>query len=196
MDVKRKLMLWVAVVSLFSLLVSAHATASAITFNAGSESVSIDLTESSATCDHRNTPGRVVIKDSKHKLVLTTSDICEPGTWRSSGRVPGLHVRAAMINTLLTGSVVVAAIGEERVDTQYHVIVKAGHKRATGWISVRVHRVQHVIEKRIYEGTDAFVNYCIDRNQEIRSHNGRLFCWLVKAWETVEWSFHFHRKHW
>ena len=30
--------------------------------------------------------------------------------------------------------------------------------------------------ERIYEGTDAFVNYCIDKGREIRSANGRLFC--------------------
>jgi hypothetical protein len=29
----------------------------------------------------------------------------------------------------------------------------------------------------VYEGTDAFVNYCIDRAKDIRSQGGRLYCW-------------------
>lgn len=45
--------------------------------------------------------------------------------------------------------------------------------------------------ERIYEGSDAFVNYCIDHSKEIRSSHGRLYCikWVPSTGrESIKWQ--------
>lgn len=185
----------VAAVVLATLTATATAQASNISFTRkpGGEIVNLTAPNTKA-CERSPSFGRVVIRNGGHKLVLKTSDICEKGSWHSSGNAPGVQASAFVIDSLLTGSGVGVSIDKTKsVSARYRVIVRTRSSRATGRIAVRVDRTQHVIEERIYEGTDAFVNYCIDQGQEIRSHDGRLFCWRVGAWETVESSFAFHR---
>lgn len=47
--------------------------------------------------------------------------------------------------------------------------------------------------RRIYEGTDAFVNYCINESVRIWSHNGRLYCQTPKRARYRLTSFHHKR---
>ncbi len=49
-----------------------------------------------------------------------------------------------------------------------------GKTLVSGRFTVVVKRIRE--RERIYENQDAFVNYCINHNAEIRSHNGRLYC--------------------
>jgi hypothetical protein len=186
--------------ALATLTATASAQASDISFTRKPGGEIVNLTEpNTKACERSPSFGRVVIRNGGHKVVLETSDICEKGSWRSSGNAPGVQASAFVIDSLLTGSGVGISIDKARsVSARYRVIVRTRNSRATGRIAVRVKRTQHVVEERIYEGTDAFVNYCIDQGQEIRSHDGRLFCWRVGAWETVKSSFAFqpdHRPH-
>lgn len=60
---------------------------------------------------------------------------------------------------------------------------------------------------RYYQGSDEFVNYCIDKGKEIRSENGRLYCdgegggegeaeWVSGGWPArVQAAFLAHRAH-
>jgi hypothetical protein len=45
-------------------------------------------------------------------------------------------------------------------------------------------RYHHEEPKTIWEGTDAFVNYCINHLRPIRSRGGRLYC-NTKTVDTV-----------
>jgi len=184
----------VAALALATLTATASARASDISFTKKPGGEIVNLTEpSTMACERAPSFGRVVIRNGGHKFVLETGDICERGSWRSSGNAPGVQASAFVIDSLLTGSGVGISIDKARsVSARYRVIVRTRSSRATGRIQVHVKRTQHVVEERIYEGTDAFVNYCIDRGQEIRSLDGRLFCWRLGASETVESSFAFH----
>ena len=191
--------MWAMRISAFSALALATLTATAsaqasdISFTRKPGGEIVNLTQPNAkACERTPSFGRVVIRNGWHKLMLETSDICEKGSWRSSGNAPGVQASAFVIDSLLTGSGVGMSIDKRKsVSARYRVIVRTRNGRATGHIAVRVKRTQHVVEERIYEGADAFVNYCIDQGQEIRSHDGRLFCWRVGAWETVKSSFAF-----
>lgn len=197
LNARRLMISIVTALALVSLIATASAQASDISFTRKPGGEIVNLTEpNTKACERSPSFGRVVIRNGRHKLVLETRDICEKGSWRSSGNAPGVRASAFVIGSLLTGSGVGISIDKAKtVRARYRVIVRTRDGRATGRIAVYVKRTQHVVEERIYEGTDAFVNYCIDQGQEIRSHDGRLFCWRVGAWETVKSSFAFRPDH-
>lgn len=174
------------------------AEASQINIQKRPAEININLTsgDSQTDCKEEGSFGRVVFKNGKHKLTLKTANICEPGTWQNYGSAPGLitspHVWDHWTPGRIGSEVDVMLNKGRNIEAKYRVVVQTKDSRVTGRIALHVHRVQHVVEERIYEGTDAFVNYCIDKGREIRSRNGRLFCWRVGAWETVGWSFAFH----
>ena len=47
-------------------------------------------------------------------------------------------------------------------------------------------RTRYAAGHDVYEGTDGFINYCINESQEIRSQDGSLYCWypgfLKRSW--------------
>lgn len=56
-----------------------------------------------------------------------------------------------------------------------------GHKVGRHVLAVRYH---NEVPKTIWEGTDAFVNYCIDRSRPIHSKGGRLYCTTTGAYSV------------
>jgi hypothetical protein len=166
------------------------------------EEANASFVEGSERCEDDPTFGRIVVKSGRHKQVLKTPDICESGGWESFGGVPGLDTSTNGIHCAhCAGSNVSIKLDQEEDvrTTQYHVIATTKGKRVSDWITVRVKTTyKFPTEERIYEGTDAFVNFCIDKGQEIRSHNGRLFCWRIDGpvRSVTRSYFKFHHNHW
>lgn len=127
--------------------------------------------EGAQRCERVAEPGRLAIWDEGHKLVIASSDICSE-LWRREGHIPGFVAQIATLRE--EGAVVSIVSNGDNATAGYRVVAQAAGRRATGWLVIDRQRFWHY--ERIYEGTDAFVNFCIDRNREIRSHDGRLYC--------------------
>lgn len=66
------------------------------------------------------------------------------------------------------------ATGTKSIRRTYDYAVKVGDVTQTsGKVIVKVVATN---SRRIYRGTDAFQNYCINRRRPIYSKNGRLYC--------------------
>lgn len=89
--------------------------------------------------------------------------------------IPGFGVYAWTWRTkTYAGSRINIESNGDNATQRYRIVARTGPRRETGWLTIHRERFWHY--ERIYEGTDAFVNFCIDREQEIRSHDGHLYC--------------------
>lgn len=59
---------------------------------------------------------------------------------------------------------------------KYRVVLNGVVFRRGSFMAEQIH-----LASRVYEGTDAFINYCVNHNEAIRSHHGRLYCWRDPA---------------
>jgi hypothetical protein len=57
----------------------------------------------------------------------------------------------------------------------YHVSFN-GKPIVSGWLDLNTIHISGTPARRIYQGTDAFVNYCIDEGKRIKSSHHRLYC--------------------
>jgi hypothetical protein len=172
-----------------------HRSAVAFRREHGGVEISLGQTGSGSTCEPGASFGRVSIGDRRNKLILLTEDICEPESWRRivcqgescrrsrcqaegcgmlSG-IPGFGVYTWVRTTgTRAGSRVNVEANGDNATRGYRIVVRTKDERQVGWLVIDRERFWHY--ERIYEGTDAFVNFCIDREQEIRSFGGSLYC--------------------
>jgi hypothetical protein len=113
--------------------------------------------------------GSIVISGHGARLVATSDDVCSAG-WTERGRIPGVSVSQA--SSGVASSVVFSPSGSNR---EFRVVVSlAGKVVKRGWLSASYSTYPAM---RVYQGTDQYINYCIDDNQTVFSYQGRLFCW-------------------
>ena len=105
---------------------------------------------------------------------LTATDAC--GRWRQrSGHRPGLRVGGTH-GALDDGARLRFAPTSGRTSTRRYAVTVQWRGRTLARRTV-VARVFHQPDRRVWQGTDAFVNYCINRLKRTWSRGGRLFCW-------------------
>lgn len=128
------------------------------------------------------TPVQITVRGSGAASTLSTPDECWPGTWRVRGHTPSVSTTRSLT---ASGSIV-----------EFH---SAGHRNRTYQVTVRVAgrvvrrgRLENYYDSvpptRVFEGTDQFVNYCIDQSKTVYSYHLRLFCWLPgSTYQWVDW---------
>ncbi len=148
--------------------------------------------ESSTDCWSRRTPATLRLWNGRDHLRLHTSSLCR-GPWRGHGHAPGVRrIRPRMwSDPHHIGATVLLLTNYQTIRREYHFELNVPGRRMHGWVTVHH---QAAGEERIYEGSDSFVNFCIDHNQEIRSANGRLYCARIVG-EHGFLKLHPHRWH-
>lgn len=182
--------------------------------------VILSKAEDQTACEGDPTFGRVAIGNRRSLLILLTPNICEKESWRriicrwgtcrrapcqkegcgNLSGIPGFgvftwiwHEKNTWHQTGTAGSRVNIEMNGDNATQEYRVVARTKDRRRVGWLTIN--RQRFWSWQRIYEGTDAFVNYCIDDNREIRSLNGRLYCWRktpIRGPSHV--AFHRHRQ--
>src|SRR5262249_22031960 len=117
-------------------------------------------------------PARISVSGYGEKLVLRARHFCEgKGAWQKTGKVRAVYPALYKADE---GTVVLETLSYPQTFFRiYHLKVWLGHRRIDRYLEV-VHGTRHA--ERVYEGTDAFVNYCINEGRRIESANHRLFC--------------------
>ncbi|MEJ7786881.1 MAG: hypothetical protein WKF96_18935 [Solirubrobacteraceae bacterium] len=112
----------------------------------------------------------VSIRSGARRISLRRSDPC--GGWSGGGRLPGFSVPIEPDREVAYFSSRWNRSGFHRLELSVSVDGRLTKRRA---ITVEA-RVRRTPARRIVQGTDAFVNYCINRNRTVRSVNGELYC--------------------
>jgi hypothetical protein len=116
----------------------------------------------------RITPESLSVTGPKSSATITTADECAE-TWTDRGRIPGISVRQHL---QASGSQVDFA-PSSRLNREYRLTVRvAGRIIKRGWLSATYFRQP---PERVYQDTDAFVNYCIDSRKTIHSYHLQLY---------------------
>ena len=132
-------------------------------------------------------PGRV--------MKLKVPNVCFMGYGPDNGPlyvpVPGGHISAAEKSNRWN------FMPDRRLDflgksgTFPETFTFTGYTGGTGFarkLDVRRFLVVHhvVLPEQVWQGTDGFVNYCINHLRPIRSENGRLYCWTEsRYWVAI-----------
>jgi hypothetical protein len=150
------------------------------------------LLESKKECEGNSTFGRISVSNSAWKMVISTPNICTNIGWSREGHIPGGFQPSG---TFYSGRGVVMDVlaNGDNGTAEYRVVATTKDRRVTGWLTINRQRFWHY--ERVFEGTDAFVNYCIDQSQEIRSAGGRLYC-AHESRVTGPSFVAFHRRPW
>jgi hypothetical protein len=120
-------------------------------------------------------PGKVsFVLRARRRTVFSASDICpDYGVLRRRGpKLPNVEVRDA--NRERTAAMVIGLRGKHTFARRYRFHVLVGSTViARRWLLVRqrYHKAY-----RVWEGTDSFINYCINQGRPIYSSNLRLYC--------------------
>jgi hypothetical protein len=116
----------------------------------------------------RIVPATVTVTGHGAHMRAKTADACS-GHWTRRGSIPGVSIGWSANSR---GEFVFAPSGSNE---SYQVTVRVkGHVAKRGSLNA----VYFVVpSKRIWEGTDAFVNYCIDGNHTVYSLHHKLYCW-------------------
>jgi hypothetical protein len=129
-------------------------------------------------------PVLVTIKGADGRKIARVPDVC------LESRFKAFETRNWAIYRTLVGDNVgiqVSSFGVRRPALMRFEVRQAGQLTAQGrfriWDQSRPSR-------RIYEGSDAFVNYCIDETREIRSSHGRLYCVYPGYYRTLASDLH------
>lgn len=118
------------------------------------------------------TPVTALLRAGRTSLTLSSRDTCRPGSWRSRGHAPGISASTSVSGS--GSSIRFQAVGQ--VNRSYRLTIKVGRRIVKqGTLTVTY---EHIPASRVFEGTDQFVNYCIDQSQTVYSYHLRLFCWL------------------
>jgi hypothetical protein len=112
----------------------------------------------------------VDVRGSGADSELRSKDVCRLGSWRVSGRTPGVSTRTGVDDSGST--VTFRLVGH--INRGYQMVVRVGGRVVKYVLMATVY--QHTPTTRVYQGTDAFVNYCIDQSHTIYSYNHVLFC--------------------
>jgi hypothetical protein len=116
-------------------------------------------------------PITVTVKLSRQTVRLRLNDQCGH-TWKRSGSA---HPRGWQAES--DDRSVLIGLTRSRAErrTFAHLITKAnGGVLQRGHIRAQTdYRAGHTV----WEGTDAFINYCIDKSKDLRSEGGKLNCW-------------------
>jgi len=103
--------------------------------------------------------------------VLRSKDVCLPGSWKVHGRTSGVSTGTGVDGSGSTVTFNLVA----HINRQYQMVVRVGGRVVKYVLMTTVY--QNTPAMRVYQGTDAFVNYCIDQSHTIYSYNHQLFCW-------------------
>lgn len=134
----------------------------------------ISKSEDLLACEQDRTPLALKLESQQNTFEIKTSSMCRRGGWQRSGRSPGVRVESRTWSKASeVGSTLFFGENVLPISREYRFYFHAADRILTGWLTVR-HQLQRYV--RIYEGRDQFVNYCIDRNKEVRSSHGRLYC--------------------
>jgi hypothetical protein len=137
-------------------------------------------------CNESPTFARVTFEGPNESLmrhVFSTANLCNE-EWHEVG-VPDLTVIGIMeFEEELESAGLEGADGDVYISpsdrrqiplTKYHVTVETADQSLERSLTISKN-TRGGFRRRVYEGTDAFVNYCIDHNREIRSDHHRLYC--------------------
>lgn len=129
-------------------------------------------------------PVLVTIKGADGRKIARVPDVCLESSFKA------FETQHWAIYRTLVGDNVgiqVSSFGVRKPALMRFEVRQAGQLTAQGrfriWDRSRPSR-------RIYEGSDAFVNYCIDETREIRSSHGRLYCVYPGYYRTLASDLH------
>jgi hypothetical protein len=127
------------------------------------------------------TPATVVLTGAGQVLRDRISDVC--GSWPSDGeqRLPTLAVYPEPASLTTPASLDIGTTGSQTSTHAYTLTARVGGRTFTSGLVASV--VSHPTTL-VYQGTDAFVNYCIDDYKKVRSLGGRLYC--VRPGSTIQ----------
>ena len=136
-------------------------------------------------------PVHVQIAGAHQRKVVDLGDPCKE---RFVGRVKTHRWEAEALNWI-TGirggprqAVSVGPTGITARPTRMRLrVMQAGVVIASGRFKLREWETHLRV---VHEGTDAFVNFCIDQNRVIHSSNGRLYCSSGGKWRTLAFDLH------
>jgi hypothetical protein len=115
-------------------------------------------------------PVVVSVGNAYGKRSLVVPDACRNSHFRSVG---GPHFSLYLLGFAPRQRVTVGVFGLKRWSRFTFTAKQDGKLLGSGSFLARV--VERP-RRRIYEGSDAFVNYCIDETRTLHSSNGRLYC--------------------
>jgi hypothetical protein len=120
----------------------------------------------------RPTPTTVRLRSGTTSLTISSRDTCQPGSWKTRGQAPGISTRPSVSDS---GSTIrFQAAGQ--TNASYRLTVRVGRRLAKQGVVTVLY--EHIPAARVFQGTDQFVNYCIDQTQTVYSYHQQLFCWL------------------
>jgi hypothetical protein len=119
----------------------------------------------------RTMPEQITVRGSGANATLSTRDECSDHSWRVSGHIPGVY----STRRLQTSGSMVEFHDAGNLNRDYRLTVKVGDRIIhRGWLHSAYFNQP---AQRVFQGTDAFVNYCIDQSKTIHSYHLSLFCW-------------------
>jgi hypothetical protein len=126
----------------------------------------------------RQVPGRPVLSISLRNQVRRIDlNPCEPRMVASQARFLGLRLRYEHIDTRGVAELALFAAGPRRSFVRnYRVSYSVADKRL--FAGTMRYASAFTAGYRIYQGTDDFVNICIDEGHTVRSSGGRLYCFV------------------
>lgn len=156
----------------------------------GGVGISIRWPEPAGDCRERRTPLTLTLRGGGDRMRLHTVSTCN-GHWRKRGDAPGVRFESSFWSyPRYSGTTVLMLVsGFTTFRREYRFELRAVDRRMVGWVTAANKEAR---EERIFEGADAFVNFCINRGKEIRSSNGRLYCTRIVG-ERGFLALHPHR---
>jgi hypothetical protein len=134
-------------------------------------------------------PVLVKMEGGKQRTRLKYLDICETNGFLVKAQYWKFTEFAFESSSLYVHSLVLLPRNLRGRAIRMHFEVRqAGEKLAYGNFKVTTHSQPG---RTIYQGTDAFVNYCIDTGQELRSSSGKLQCYYPGRYRAT-----IHDAHW
>ena len=131
-------------------------------------------------------PVLVSIRGAGGRKVVRVPDVCLESRFRTFETKYWQAYRSSLLVGEKAG-IQVSSFGVRRPALMRFEVRQAGQLTARGrfriWDRSRPSR-------RIYEGSDAFVNYCIDETRKIRSSHGRLYCVYPGYYRTLASDLH------
>ncbi len=156
---------------------------------AGGVGLLIIRPESFEECRKRRTPVTITLRGGGSHLRIHTPRTCG-GRWRKYGHVPGVRIQSVFwSHPDESGTTLLLLHGFHSIHREYRFRLRAKGRRLEGWVTVHETEAR---EEQIFEGSDAFVNYCINKGKEIRSSGGRLYCYRIVG-ERGYLKLHPHR---
>jgi hypothetical protein len=135
----------------------------------GNPSVSVAFSAAGGCARTRKVRESITVTGSGANLRASTTDECSQ-RWTRRGHIPGVST-----TTKRNSSGSVFSFKPGKANAKYRLVV-----RVNGRIVKRGHLTavyNHQPANRVWEGTDEFVNYCINDSRPTYSLDLRLYCW-------------------